>query len=79
MMTGREVRAPVDIVIGAPANKEKLWTSAHEFIADVQQRYMKAYDIARESLGVQAKRRKDIYDRKVLKRKFHIGQYVWYF
>ena len=69
MMLGREARALLDIVLGAPASEGELWVSAHEFVADAQQRYRKAYAIARESLCVQAKRRKDIYDRKVLKRK----------
>ena len=79
MMLGREARAPVDIVLWAPASEGALWASAHECVADAQQRYRKAYAIARESLCVQAKRRKVIYDRKVLKRKFHIEQWVWYF
>ena len=76
MMLGRETRAPVDIVLGAPAGEEECWISVHEFVADAQQRYMKAYAIARESLSLQAKQRKYICDRKVLKRKFDIGQWV---
>ena len=78
-MIDREARAPVDIVLGAPASEEVLWISAHEFVADAQRRYRKAYAIARESRCVQAKRRKYIYDRKVLKRKFNIGQWMLYF
>ena len=32
-----------------------------------------------ENLGVQANRRKDIYDRKVVEQKFRVGQRVCYF
>ena len=80
-MLGREARAPVDIVLGTPAREEEFWTSSHshKFVADAQQRYRKAYGIARENLGVQANRRKYIYDRKVVKQKFRVGQWVWYF
>ena len=79
MMLGREVRAPVDIVLGAPAGEEEFWTSLHEFVANAQQRYKKAYAIARENLRVQASWRKDVYEREVLKKKFRVGQWVWYF
>ena len=74
-----EVRTPVDIVLGAPAGEEEFWTSTHEFVANAQQRYRKAYAIARENLRVQASRRKDVYHRKVVKTKFRVGQWVWYF
>ena len=60
MMLGRDARAPVDVVFGTPASEEEFWTSYHEFVADAQQRYRKAYAIARENLGVQENRRKDL-------------------
>ena len=56
MMLGREVRAPLDIVLGAPAGEEEFWTSSQEFVANAQQRYRKAYAIARVNLRVQASR-----------------------
>ena len=46
IMLDREVRAPVDLILGAPAGEEEFWTSSHEFVADAQQRYRKAYAIA---------------------------------
>ena len=73
MMLGREVRALVDIVLGAPAGEQEFLTSSHEFVADAQQRYRKAYAITRENLSVQASQRKDDYDRKIVRRKFNIG------
>ena len=79
MMLGREVRAPVDIVLGAPAGEEEFWTSSHEFVANAQKRYRKEYDIVRKNLTVQASPRKDVYDCKIMKQKFRVGQWVWYF
>ena len=49
------------------------------FVAEVQERYRSAYEIARESLQVEAKRRKDLYDRRVLQRRFQVGTWVWYY
>ena len=77
MMLGREVRAPIDLIFGAQAGEEEFWTSSHEFVANAQQRYRKTYAIARASISMQANRRKDVYDRKVVRRKFSIGQWVW--
>ena len=78
-MLGREVRAPVDLIRGAPASEEEFLTSSHEFVADAQQRYRKAYAIARATLSVQARRREGVYDRKVVMWKFSNDQSVWYF
>ena len=79
MMLGGKVRALVDLVLGAPAGEEEFWTSSHEFVANAQQRYRKAYAIARQNLRAQSCRRKNVYDRKVVKNKFRVGQWVWYF
>ena len=79
LMLGREVRAPVDIVLGAPAGEEEFWTSSHEFVVNAQQRYRKTYADARENLRVQSSRRKDVHDRKIVKKKFRVDQWMWYF
>ena len=70
LMLGREVRAPIDVVFGPPVEEADRWDSTNEFVAEVQQRYRLAYQIARESLHVEAKRRNDLYDRRVLRRRF---------
>ena len=74
MMLRMELRALVDIILAAPAGEEGLWTSSHEFVAEPQQRYRKAYAIARENLIVPASRRKDDYDRKFMRWKFSIDK-----
>ena len=78
-MFGREVRASIDLVLGRPVEEADRWDSTNEFVAEVQERYRRAYEIARESLQVEAKRRKDLYDRRVLPRRFPIGTCVWYY
>ena len=61
MLSSTKARVSVNIVLGTTVSEEELWTSFHEFAADAQQRYRKAYAITRESLCAQANRRKDIY------------------
>ena len=79
LMPGREVRAPIDLVLGRPVEKADRWESTNEFVAEVQERYRRAYEIAGESLQVDAKRRKDLYDRRILQRRFPVGTLIWYY
>ena len=79
LMLGREVRAPIDLVLGRPVEEADRWDSTNEFVAEVQERYRRAYEIARESLQVAAKPRKDLYDQRVLRRRFPVGTWVWYY
>ena len=78
LMLGREVRAPIDLVLGRPVEEADGWDSTNEFVAEVQERYRSAYEIAHESLQVAVKRRKDLYDRRVLQRRFPVGTWLWY-
>ena len=79
LMLGREVQAPIDLVLGRPVEEDDRWNSTNEFVAEVKERYRRAYEIARESLQVEAKRRKNLYDQRVLQRKFPVGTCVWYY
>ena len=79
LMLGREFRAPIDLVFGRPVEEADHWESTNEFVAVVQERYRRAYEIARKSLQVEATRRKDLYDRRVLQRSFPVGTWVWYY
>ena len=79
LMFGREVRAPIDIVLGRSVEEADSWDSANEFVAEVQARYRRAYVIAQEILQVDATPRKDLYDRRVLRRRFQVGTWVWYY
>ena len=79
LMLAREVRAPIDLVLGRQVEEADRWNSTNEFVADVQERYRRTYEIARKSLQVEAKRRKDLYDRRVLQRRFSVGTWLWYY
>ena len=79
LMLGREVRAPIDLVLDRPVEEANRWKSTNEFVAEIQEWYRRAYEIARKSLQVEAKRRKDLYDRRVLQRKFPVGTWIWYY
>ena len=79
LMLGREVRAPIDLVLGRPVEEVDYWQSTNEFVTVVQERYRRAYEIARKSLQLEAKRRKDLYDRRVVQRRFPVGTWIWYY
>ena len=67
LMLGREVREPLDLLLRAPIEEAGLWVSDHEYVATVQERLRRCYDIARECLRSAAMRRKEVYDKKVVK------------
>ena len=79
LMLGREVRVPIDLVLGRPVEEADRWESTNEVVAEVKERYQRSYEIARKSLQVEARRRKDLYDRRVLQRRFPVGTWVWYY
>ena len=49
LMLGREVRALIDVVLGRPVQKADRWDSPNEFMVEEQERYRRAYEIAREA------------------------------
>ena len=42
---GREVRAPLDEILGPPKEESDLWESHNDFVVDQQQRMRSAYDM----------------------------------
>ena len=79
LMLGREVRAPIDFVFGRPVEEADHRDRTNEFVAEVQERYRRAYQMARKSLQIEDKRRKDLYDRRVLQLRFPMGTWVWHY
>ena len=47
---GREVRAPLDFILGPPKEETGLWESLNDFVADLQERTRSAYEAVRENL-----------------------------
>ena len=77
LMFGREVRAPVDLVFGIPAEDPP--TSYDSYTDNLEHRMKQAYHLVRSHLGTAAERMKRQYDLRVRPQKFHRGQWVLYY
>ena len=78
LMFGRENRAPVDLVVAVADEPTDIGTSTDSFVQELIDRQRKAHDIARQSLGRAAERRKREYDFRVKNREFGVNEWVWY-
>jgi len=76
-MFGREVRAPVDLVFGTPAEDPP--ASYDSYTAILEDRKKQAYSLVRNHLGVAAERMKRQYDLRVRPMEFRRGQWVLYY
>ena len=77
LMLGREVRVPLDLAFGEPLMEEGLGPVYDEYVEERRVGMRKAFDLARQNLGVAANRRKERYDLKVRTNRFEVGEYVW--
>jgi predicted aspartyl protease/transposase InsO family protein len=71
---GREVRAPIDLILETPNSDGQI---PMEYADVVAERLRPAYTLVREQLGVQAERRKKYYDTKLKPSSFHVNDWVW--
>ena len=78
LFLGREVRMPLDLVMGLPSHESQQDRSIDEFVQKTQEQMADAYDAARRHLGVAAQRRKDAYDIRVQQHDLKVGDWVWY-
>jgi len=78
LFLGREVRMPLDLVMGLPRDEDRQVDSMDEFVQRIQDQMASAYDTARKHLGVAAQRRKDTYDVRVRQQELDVGDWVWY-
>jgi len=74
---GREVRAPVDIVMGT--GQIESIESYDGFVESVKSRMHTAFDLVRRHIGEAAQRNKKYYDIRVRPAKYRVGQWVHYF
>jgi transposase InsO family protein len=79
LMFGRENMAPLDVVYGIPDGEESHYESYDAYVDYKLDLMRKAYQLAREHLGVRAERSKRNYDIRVHPRQFHVGQWVFYY
>lgn len=71
---GREVRAPIDLLLEEPTPGN---TNAMDYADLVANRIRYANQLAREQLNAQAERRKHYYDMKLKANNFRVNDWVW--
>ena len=74
---GRDVRAPVDLVYGAPMVPPPI--SFDSYADELVHRLQTAHHIVREELKTAATRYKRQYDTRVKPHRFPVGSWTWYF
>ena len=72
---GREVRAPIDVVLGRPNPDQS--ASVDDYANEIVERLTNAYQLVREHLGVAAERTKKYYDLRARPVTFQPGDQVW--
>ena len=78
LMLGREVHAPLDLVLGVPGDANAV-SSYDAYVAELQERLVEAYAITRKHLGVAAERCEKNYDLQVRPVELQVGQQVLFF
>jgi len=79
LVLGREVSAPLDLMLPVSDEPDGIGTIPDEFVDEMLQRRRQAFELARNQLGREADRRKKEYDLTVRERSFKRGMWVWYF
>jgi transposase InsO family protein len=78
LLFGRENRAPVDLLWGAPDDDET-FSSYDEYVDRKVELMRESYRLAREHLGVSAERNKHYYDMRVRPKVYKTGMWVYYY
>ena len=79
LFLGREVRLPVDLVMGLHPDENEDLRPADDYLRQLQHDSAEAFQIARNRLRTSAIRRKKYYDIKTRPVEFKVGDWVWYF
>jgi len=78
LFLGREVRMPIDLVMGLPLEEAVSDVSPDEYLSKLRQNAALAYQLARKQLYASAERRKKYYDAGVRPERFAVGDWVFY-
>ena len=78
LFLGRENRMPIDLVMGLQTEEMNKSDSIDDFVQKQQEVAERAFQLARENLHENAKRRKTMYDIRVKKCGFAENDWVWY-
>ena len=76
MMFGREVKLPIDLVLGPPP---ETYESSEEYIHELRRQIDKVHNLARENLKVSSSNQKKQYDHRSKEVGFSEGDLVWYY
>jgi len=76
LMYGREARIPADLIYGPPPAEEASVT-IDEFVEKQRTTLREAYELTREHLRSNARRRKRHYDLRTRPQEYSIGSWVW--
>ncbi|CAG2220647.1 unnamed protein product [Mytilus edulis] len=77
VLFGRELRLPLDVQYQLPDGSTA--KNASEYVTRTKERFLQAYEVVRENLGLSQKTMKDHYDRKAFGEAFDVGDKVWYY
>jgi len=80
LMFGRELSAPIDVVLGDhPDDDNHLNRPYSDYVDERRETMTRAYALARVSLGRCAVRSKDHYDLRVRPASYKVGSWVWFY
>ena len=79
LFLGREVRMPIDLVMGLPPEESLKGMDTHEYLIKLHQDASESYQLARKHLRANAERRKKAYDVRVKTEQFNVGDWVYYY
>jgi transposase InsO family protein len=79
LMLGKENRAPIDLLFGAPEDDEEHYDSYDGYASERVNRMRKSYDMVRQHLGRGAERMKKYYDLRVRPSVFNVNTWVYYY
>ena len=77
MLLGREVRLPIDALVGPPPEAAYQELSATEYAADLAEAMQAAHRVVGEQVGSVYAYQKKNYDRQVEAQSYQVGQAVW--
>lgn len=77
MMMGRELRLPVDLIVGQSPDERK--KSLPEWVVDLQERLWIVHESARDNMISASDRMKARYDLRATGPKFKVGDLVWFY
>lgn len=78
-MLAREIRLPIDLVMGCPQEPENIEINMSEYAYLLQERMEKVYSLAGEKLVISANIMKNYHDRKITSNTHKVGDAVWYY